>query len=96
MLADDVRLELVNRLKWQGKAAVSRYFGNYAAATDWRLVPGLVESRPAILVFDPREPSSRPTYFMLLDWAGGQVGAIRDFRYAAYAIESAQWIALPG
>ena len=64
--------------------------------SELRVSGTLVESRPAILVFDPREPSSRPTYFMLLDWAGGQVGAIRDFRYAAYAIESAQWIALPG
>ena len=96
MLADDVRLELVNRLKWQGKAAVSRYFGNYATASDWRLVPGLVEHRPAVLVFGPRATSTRPTYFMLLDWAGAQVSTIRDFRYAPYAIESAVWIALPG
>jgi hypothetical protein len=33
---------------------------------------------------------------MLLDWAGAQVSTIRDFRYALYAIESAEWIALPG
>jgi len=95
MLADDVRLELVNRLKWQGRSAVSRYFGNYATASDWRLVPGLVENRPAILVFDPREASVTPSYFMLLDWADEQVMTIRDFRYARYAIESAEWIALP-
>jgi RNA polymerase sigma-70 factor (ECF subfamily) len=95
MLADDVRLELVNRAKWQGKAEVSRYFGNYAKVGDWQLVPGLVERRPAVLVFDPRDRSGTPVYFMLLGWTGDQVMTIRDFRYAAYAMECAEWVALP-
>src|ERR1700676_3266776 len=30
MIADDVRLDLVNKLRMSGKAKVSRYFGNYA------------------------------------------------------------------
>src|SRR3954452_3923167 len=53
MIADDVRLELVAKTRMSGKAEVSRYFGNYSKVRDWRLVPGLVEGRPAILVFDP-------------------------------------------
>src|ERR1700756_529447 len=68
MIADDVRLELVNKTRLRGKAEVSRYFGNYSGAGDWRLVSGLVEGRPAILVFDPNEPDSGAKYFMLLDW----------------------------
>jgi RNA polymerase sigma-70 factor (ECF subfamily) len=95
MLADDVRLELVNRAKWHGKAEVSRYFGNYAKVTDWELVPGLVERRPAVLVFDPHIRSGEPTYFMLLAWAGEQVMTIRDFRYATYTMECIEWVALP-
>jgi RNA polymerase sigma-70 factor (ECF subfamily) len=95
MLADDVQLELVNRAKWQGKAAVSGYFGNYAKVSDWQLVPGLVEGHPAVLVFDPRDRSERPVYFMLLGWTGDRVMNIRDFRYAAYAMECAEWAALP-
>jgi RNA polymerase sigma-70 factor (ECF subfamily) len=95
MLADDVRLELVNRAKWQGKAAVSGYYGNYAKVTDWQLVPGLVERRPAVLVFDPHKRSGTPAYFMLLGWAGGQVMNIRDFRYATYTMECVEWVALP-
>src|SRR3954449_11536442 len=91
MIADDVRLDLVNRTQMQGKAEVSRYFGNYAKVSDWHLVPGLVEGHPAILVFDPNEPASRPKYFMLLDWSAGKVAAIRDFRHAAYVIESAEY-----
>jgi RNA polymerase sigma-70 factor (ECF subfamily) len=96
MLADDVRLELVNRLKWQGKAEVSRYYGNYAKAGDWQLVPGVIERRPAVLVFDPHNASGKPVYFMLLDWSGDKIATIRDFRYASYAIECAEWTALPG
>jgi hypothetical protein len=49
-----------------------------------RLAPctGLVEGRPAILVFDPGAPSSEPKYFMLLQWDGDKVATIRDFRHA--------------
>ncbi|MDW3548697.1 nuclear transport factor 2 family protein, partial [Escherichia coli] len=53
MIADDVRLELVNRTRLNGKAEVSRYFGNYAKIDDWHLKTGQVEGRPAILVFEP-------------------------------------------
>jgi RNA polymerase sigma-70 factor (ECF subfamily) len=95
MLADEVRLELVNRHKWQGKTAVSRYFGNYDKVSDWQLVPGLVERRPAVLVFDPRRASEKPAYFMLLGWTGDTVMTIRDFRYAPYTMECAEWVALP-
>jgi RNA polymerase sigma-70 factor, ECF subfamily len=66
---------------------VSRYFGNYDQVADWHLVPGLVEGRPAILVFDPREPDSPPKYFMLVDWQADKVAAIRDFRHAAYVAD---------
>ena len=91
MIADDVRLELVNKTRMRGKAEVSRYFGNYAKVADWHLVPGLVEGRPAILVFDPNEPGARAKYFMLLDWSADKVAAIRDFRHAAYAIDGAEY-----
>ena len=87
MIADDVRLELVNKTRLNGKSAVSRYFGNYDKAGDWHLVPGLVEGRPAILVFDPNEPDAGPKYFMLVDWQAGKVANIRDFRHAPYVVE---------
>src|SRR5229473_8273394 len=60
MIADDVRLELVNKTRLSGKTEVSRYFGNYSGVADWHLVPGLVEGRPAILVFDPDQPGATP------------------------------------
>jgi RNA polymerase sigma-70 factor (ECF subfamily) len=90
MIADDVRLELVNKTRLHGKAEVSRYFGNYASVSDWHLVPGLVDGRPAILVFDPNEPGGAAKYFMLLDWSVGKVATIRDFRHAGYVIDGAE------
>jgi RNA polymerase sigma-70 factor, ECF subfamily len=92
LIADDVRLDLVNKTSMRGKAEVSRYFGNYARVSDWHLVPGLVEGRPAILVFDPNAPDAGPRYFMLLDWAATKVAAIRDFRHAPYIIEGAEYL----
>ena len=91
MIADDVRLDLVNKTRMNGKAEVSRYFGNYAGIADWQLVPGLVDGQPAILVFDPGEPGAAPKYFMLLQWSAGKVATIRDFRHAPYIIDGAEF-----
>jgi RNA polymerase sigma-70 factor (ECF subfamily) len=92
MIADDVRLDLVNKARMNGKAEVSRYFGNYSKVGDWHLVPGLVEGRPAILVFDPNQPGSAPKYFMLLQWSSDKVAGIRDFRHAPYIIDGAEYL----
>ena len=92
MIADDVRLDLVNKTRMNGKAEVSRYFGNYSKAGDWHLVPGLVEGHPAILVFDPNQPGSGPKYFMLLQWSADKVATIRDFRHAPYVIDRAEYM----
>src|SRR6266702_3542111 len=92
MISDDVRLELVNKTRLNGKAEVSRYFGNYSNVSDWHLVPGSVEGRPAILVFDPSEPGSGPKYFMLLQWSADKVATIRDFRHASYIIDGAEYL----
>lgn len=92
MLAEDVRLELVARTRMRGRE-VQSYFGNYATVDDWRFVPGLVEGRPAVLVFNPRVPQGgRPSYFVLLEWDGGKLVAIRDFRHARYAVDGAEMV----
>jgi RNA polymerase sigma-70 factor (ECF subfamily) len=90
MLADEVRLELVNRTRMNGKGEVGRYFHNYTDVDDWRFVPGFVDRRPALLVCDPRDPSAAPSYFVLLHWVGDKLMNIRDFRHAHYAIEGAE------
>ena len=92
MISDDVRLDLVSKTRLNGKAEVSRYFGNYAGVSDWHLVPGMVEGHPAILVFDPNAPGAGPKYFILLQWSADKVATIRDFRHAPYVIEGAEVI----
>jgi RNA polymerase sigma-70 factor, ECF subfamily len=85
MLADDVRVELVNKTQLRGRAATN-YFTNYAGMSDWHFVAGEVDGLPAALVFDPGD-SSRVIYFIAFDWAEGRIQLIRDFRYARYAAE---------
>jgi RNA polymerase sigma-70 factor, ECF subfamily len=91
MLAEEVRLDLVARTRMNGRAEVATYFGNYADKPDWRLALGLVEGRPAVLVSDPDDREGRPLYFVLLGWRGNKLLAIRDFRYARYAMEGAEF-----
>jgi len=93
-MADEVRLDLVGRTEARGRQAVGRYFTNYAGQTDWQLVPGLIDGRPAAVVHDPA--TGAPVYFVLLDWSpDGRLTAIRDFRYARYALEGAEIVTDP-
>ena len=90
MLAEQVRLEVVGRTVLSGRAAVtSTYFGNYRETHDWHCVPGVVEGRPGILVYEDAEHLERPSYFILTEWRDGLLVAARDFRHAAYVAESA-------
>lgn len=93
MLADDVKLDLVNRLQWQGRDRIVPYFTRYAAESKWRFAFGAVEGRPAMLVFD-RGAMDRPAHFVLVDWREDKIAAIRDFLFAPYTLESADWVRL--
>ncbi|MCE9650453.1 MAG: sigma-70 family RNA polymerase sigma factor [Parvibaculum sp.] len=88
LLADDVRLDLVNRTHLTGRKDVSVYFTRYEAVSDWRFSLGLAEGRPALLVSDPADTASTVSHVVLLDWTNGQIARIRDFKYAPYVMES--------
>jgi RNA polymerase sigma-70 factor (ECF subfamily) len=90
MLADEVRLELVNRTRMNGRSEVGRYFHNYNTADDWQFALALVDRRPALVVRDPGDPSATPAYFVLLQWNADRLTNIRDFRYARYAMDGAE------
>jgi len=47
MLADEVRLDLVNRTSMVRQARGGAVFGNYSRVRDWLLVPGFVDRQPA-------------------------------------------------
>lgn len=88
MLVDDVRLDLVSRLKRAGREQVSDYFTNYDKVSDWHLVPGWLDGREVLAVF--REPrDERPGYIIDLTFVEGRVGTIRDFRYVPYIAQEA-------
>ncbi|HEY4438819.1 MAG TPA: sigma-70 family RNA polymerase sigma factor [Candidatus Elarobacter sp.] len=91
MLADDVRLELVAYKRLRGRREVGTYFTNYASVQGWTARAGFVDERPALLIYDPSLGGGGPAYFVVLGWDGEQVSAIRDFRYARYAVEGA-WV----
>ena len=90
-LADEVKVEVVNRTRLNGRGEVGRYFGNYSQTTDWHLVPGMVEGRPAVVVVDPAQPAGPPLYFMLIGWREGHLLNVRDFRYARYVMDGADF-----
>ena len=93
MLAADVRLDLVNRLRLQG-APVGEYFTRYGQSPGWTAWPGLVEGRPAVLIRQPGGAEARPDYFVVLGWADGRVASIRDFLFARYAMADAAYVSL--
>ncbi len=94
MLADEVKLELVNRLELQGRQKIGVYFTRYAEETKWRFALGAVEGRPAMLVFDRTAATTKPAHFVLIEWQGDRIAAIRDFLFAPYAVEAIEWAQL--
>ncbi|TIM26886.1 MAG: sigma-70 family RNA polymerase sigma factor, partial [Mesorhizobium sp.] len=90
LIAEDVQLELVSRLRMRGKAEVSTYFGNYGRMSDWALSLGFVDGRPAILIRNPQEPDGAVRGFMLVEWRDERVVQIRDFRYAPWCLVDAE------
>jgi RNA polymerase sigma-70 factor (ECF subfamily) len=94
LLADDVKLDLVNRLQLEGRDKIGRYFSRYAEETRWRFALGAVEGRPAMLVFDSTGPMERPSHFVLIDWSASRIIRIRDFLFAPYVLEAMDWVRL--
>lgn len=88
LLAEDVRLDLVNRTRLAGRKDVGVYFTRYGeAAFAWRMAAGFADGRPAILVSDPTDAAAGVRWVVLLDWQDGRIAAIRDFIYADYVME---------
>jgi RNA polymerase sigma-70 factor (ECF subfamily) len=87
LLAEDVKLDLVNRLRLAGRKDVSVYFSRYSESCDWNFAPGFAEGRPALLVTNPADTCAAVQYVVLLDWVNGRIRGIRDFRYATYVTD---------
>jgi RNA polymerase sigma-70 factor (ECF subfamily) len=87
MLAEDVRLDLVNAAQRKGRGGFDNYLGNYGKDHSWRLALGLVDREPAVLVQDS---SGRVSNFVLLQWSGDKIRHVRDFAHARYLLDDAE------
>jgi len=87
MLADDVKLDLVAKVRKQGKSEVGEYYARYAACEQWAFAAGVVDGRAAMLVYDRGVSLDMPAYFVALDFDGDQVASIHDFLFARYAMD---------
>jgi RNA polymerase sigma-70 factor (ECF subfamily) len=89
MLSEDVRLELVGMTEKSGAADVGNYFTNYARLAGMRLEVGEVDGQAALLARE--QPDGRPVYFLFVRYRGERIQFIRDYRYARYVFDEAQW-----
>jgi RNA polymerase sigma-70 factor (ECF subfamily) len=94
MLADDVKLDLVSRLQWQGRDKIAPYFTRYAEETKWRYALGAIAGHPAMLVFHGTGPMEKPAHFVQIDWLDDRIAGIRDFLFAPYVLEAVDWMRL--
>jgi len=93
LLADEVRLDLVDRRRFAGPVQVGTYFSNYERAGGWHLVPGLLDGREVLAVCV--DGAQRPRYFIALEWQGGRVSRIQDTRYVPYIGHEARFVPHP-
>ncbi len=87
LLAAEVRLDLANRLRLDGKGPVGIYFTRYSERHDWHVEPGLVDGRLALLFTNPADPGVF-TNVVFMDWAEERIARIRDYHYAPYVLDS--------
>jgi RNA polymerase sigma-70 factor (ECF subfamily) len=91
LLGEESRLDQVSLV--QRRVADAGYFDRYAEilkTEDIRAEAGFVDGVPAIAMFRPSS-SSVPAYFALLEWTGGRISLIRDFRYVTYIASDARF-----
>jgi RNA polymerase sigma-70 factor, ECF subfamily len=88
MLADDIRFDLVARMKGD-RSSFETYFTRYAEMTAWRLSVGWADGKLAAIVTDPSDPLAKPFNLIVIDWAGDRIVRLRDFYHARYAFDGA-------
>ncbi len=85
LVGDDCRLDLVSKSQRRGKA-VGMYFGRYEKE-DVALRVVRLEGQLAFAAHVAG--AEKPAYFILLEFEGGRVKSIRDFRYVPYIADEA-------
>jgi RNA polymerase sigma-70 factor (ECF subfamily) len=88
LLAEDVRLDLISRVRRAGKRNVGNYFSNYDRLDDWYLVPAWLDGREVIAVYRGAG-EERVSYFIEIEASDDVILNIRDFRYVPYVAREA-------
>jgi len=86
MLADDVRLDVVDRFTKRGRGEVAGYFGKYARLTDWVMEPKLVDGHEILVV----SRGGVPSHLVALTFEGPRVATIRDYFHVPYLLGEAR------
>ena len=89
LLAEDVRLNQSSYPLRVGRADVGSFFSIYARSPQVRLVPARLEGREVIAVFEDPD-SSKPSDVMWLEWRGGLISFIHDYRHVRYVVADAE------
>jgi len=92
LISEQSRLDLVSRAQRRG-ASAAEYYSRYAVVApqeDLHAEVGSVDGVAVIAVFRPAA-SKAPSYFVLLEWDGGKLALIRDFRHVPYIAEGARY-----
>jgi RNA polymerase sigma-70 factor (ECF subfamily) len=77
-----------------GAVDVGSYFTNYARLSGMRLEAGSVDRRPGLLARE--SPDGQPVYCVFVRFRGERIQFIRDYRYARYVFDEAQWESCDG
>ena len=94
MLADDVRLIQSSYPLRAGAADVGMFFGIYARSAPVRVAPAWLDGREVIAVYEDSR-AVKPSYLMWLEWKGGRISFIRDYKYVRYVVDDAQLVLAP-
>jgi RNA polymerase sigma factor (sigma-70 family) len=86
LVGDDCRLDLVSKSQRRGKE-VGMYFGRYAKE---QVSLRVVRLEGQLTLAAHVEGAAEPAYFILLEWEGGRVTSIRDYRYVPYIAREAE------
>jgi RNA polymerase sigma-70 factor (ECF subfamily) len=94
LLADDVRLIQSTYPLRAGAADVGMFFGIYSRSAPVRLAAAWLDGREVIAVYEDPQ-AIKPSYLMWLEWRGGRISFIRDYKYVRYVVDDAELILAP-
>jgi RNA polymerase sigma-70 factor (ECF subfamily) len=94
LLADDVKLNQSSYPLRVGRADVGLFFTLYAEIDGVWLAPAWLEGREVIAVFEDRA-DPKPSYVMWLEWRGGRISFIHDYRHVPYVLADVELTLAP-